>query len=1404
MNADNSPVLNHPARDGNGNQPGRSYPHALALWKPLLAFALFALAAILTGHYVFQQYREAVKDEKRQELRGIAELKAAQIGHWIAERKSDAQTVRDDYLFVRAVDDWLRQGAPDGADKEQLIRRLMAMQHVNAMHGYTAVQLFDNRGRMLLSSSPGAAPGRGPEKTRLLDSMRSGRIEFSDIHREKLSSGVRVEIELIAPLMQIRAGETRSVGAVLFRIDPDRFLFPLIQDWPTTSASAESLLIRREGNEGVFLNELRHIDNTALTMHFPLAQSQSPAAMAATGAEGLMEGMDYRGIPVIAVSGKVEGTPWFLVSKIDKAEMFAPINRWGDGLLLLTLLFVASSGAMALYWRKREIGQLESEIARQRLLQQLNYLSKFANDIILLADESGNIVDFNDRALEAYGYSAGEFSKLTIFDLWEMDLIAKIVEDMKKIHECGALRFESVHVRKNGESFPVESSVRAVDIGGRRFQQAIIRDISERKKAEEEISRQKRFIRQVIDSDPNLIFVNDASGKMLLANEATAKFYGRNVDTIVRKYNWELIKHSEMLAADDRARREVLETRREGVAIETATAADGKIHILQTIRKPLVQDDGSVSILSIAMDITGIKEAESGLRRLNRTHKLLGECNAALIHITDENALLAKICELVVETGGYRMAWVGFAEHGPGKPVRTAARCGHDEGYLDNANISWDDIESGQGPTGSAIRTGTTQINQDFETHSALAPWREAALARGYRASIALPLRFGDDNFGALTIYAEEVNAFNAEETGLLEDLVGNLSYGITALRMAVERRLAEIQFENERIRLRTLVQAIPDMVWLKDEAGAYMSCNYRFEQFFGAKEADIIGKTDYDFVDREVADMFREHDRRAMLANKSTPNEEWLTFGADGYHGLFETIKTPMRDSQGRVIGVLGVARDITKLRTAAREIRELNADLDATLKAIPDVLFELDRNGVYVNIWTQNPELLAAQKELLLGRTVTDMLPPAAADTVMAALREAEVKGYSHGQVIQCEVHGQERWLELSTSVKVAGAESAKRFIMLSRNITERKRTELELRFKNTLLTTEQEASIDGILVLNEEGRIISHNRRFVEIWGVPAEIAVSGRDERVLQTLLNRLVEPAPFVERIERLYSHREETSRDEIELRDGRVFEYYTTPMIGPQQEYYGRIWYFHDITEQKLAAKNLAASYAQLQQLSLHIENVKAEERAKIALYLHDEMGATLAALKMSVAWLASKLPTESPQLVDEAAHIAELLSGGIQTLRGVVTELQPNMSEEAGIETALRNYLKRFQRDAKVECKLELPERELQLDGNQSATLFRILQESLTNVAKHAGADKVDVLITQGPKSVIMTIEDNGIGFDLEADREQSFGLLGISERALMVGGYAKIGSKPGKGTRVTVCIPSIYKRNLEQKHDS
>ena len=171
------------------------------------------------------------------------------------------------------------------------------------------------------------------------------------------------------------------------------------------------------------------------------------------------------------------------------------------------------------------------------------------------------------------------------------------------------------------------------------------------------------------------------------------------------------------------------------------------------------------SSLGQAAPLTDASVAQEQLLKVNRALKLLSDGNEVLVRAKSEQQLLDDICRLIVEPGGYLMAWVGMAEADEAKTVRPVAHYGDMAGYLEQARISWDDTEQGRGPSGSAIRTGRAQVNQSVLTNPAMKPWRAAALKSGYQSSLALPLKDGDKAFGALTIYSVEPHAFHADDS---------------------------------------------------------------------------------------------------------------------------------------------------------------------------------------------------------------------------------------------------------------------------------------------------------------------------------------------------------------------------------------------------------------------------------------------------------------------------------------------------------------------------------------------------------------------------------------------------------------------------------------------------------------
>jgi len=191
-------------------------------------------------------------------------------------------------------------------------------------------------------------------------------------------------------------------------------------------------------------------------------------------------------------------------------------------------------------------------------------------------------------------------------------------------------------------------------------------------------------------------------------------------------------------------------------------------------------------------DVSVRKRAEMELCRVNRALKVLGESSQAMTRATDEKEFLASVSRMIVDVGGYRLAWIGVAEEDEKKSVRPVAQAGFEEGYLETVDITWAETKRGRGPTGTAIRTGRPAVCKNILRDPQFVPWREEAVRREYGSSIALPIRTDETVIGALNIYATEPDAFDSEEVHLLEELASDISYGLTALRNKVEREKAE------------------------------------------------------------------------------------------------------------------------------------------------------------------------------------------------------------------------------------------------------------------------------------------------------------------------------------------------------------------------------------------------------------------------------------------------------------------------------------------------------------------------------------------------------------------------------------------------------------------------------------
>lgn len=298
------------------------------------------------------------------------------------------------------------------------------------------------------------------------------------------------------------------------------------------------------------------------------------------------------------------------------------------------------------------------------------------------------------------------------------------------------------------------------------------------------------------------------------------------------------------------------------------------------------------------------------------------------------------------------------------------------------------------------------------------------------------------------------------------------------------QRKSSTALLESEG-RLRTLVDTIPDLVWLKDPYGVYLSCNSTFERFFGSKEEDIVGKTDYDFVDRNLADFFRERDGKAVEAGNPTVNEEWLTFRDSGYHGLFETIKTPMYDTKRKLLGVLGIARDISERKKNEEALRESEERLRIAQDAAKAGSWEWDlqtnRNTWSDELWDLyglEAHSCEPSYEAWLGT-----IHPEDRASVEGIVREAGLKGTElNAEWRVFDPDGSERWL-MSRGRPIYDKEGrAVRYVGIAIDITERKQVEHALQESEERLRLFIEHAPAALAMFDRDMRYLAVSNRWV----------------------------------------------------------------------------------------------------------------------------------------------------------------------------------------------------------------------------------------------------------------------------------------------------------------------------------
>lgn len=439
---------------------------------------------------------------------------------------------------------------------------------------------------------------------------------------------------------------------------------------------------------------------------------------------------------------------------------------------------------------------LRTELARLRdRVKQYRVLAESAPVGIFQVDRDGHTVFINERLLSMTGLSEADAAGLGWMQAIHPDDRERIRQAREAAEQSGREFHDEYRLlaRDGTVRWVQENAAPYVDEYGRLAGYiGTVIDISDRKHIEARLRDEERLLWHFIEDAPAAIAMFDREMRYLTVSRRWLSDYGLEGQTIIGVSHYTIFPeipdrwkafHQRALAG------EVIRA-----AEDPFVRLNGTVQWLRWEIRPWYDDTGAIGgILIFTEDITDLKNAEERLRRRNRALRLLTTTNEALIRTRSEAELIQRVCDIAVEAGGYRLAWVGYVESNADQVVQPAAHAGADLGYLTEHTFSWDESRpEGRGPLGQAIRTKRPVFADDFATAPEMTLWRDDALARGFRAGIVLPLITGDEVIGVFVLYRGEPYHFLDEETTLLMELADDLAYGLTTLRLRVERHRAE------------------------------------------------------------------------------------------------------------------------------------------------------------------------------------------------------------------------------------------------------------------------------------------------------------------------------------------------------------------------------------------------------------------------------------------------------------------------------------------------------------------------------------------------------------------------------------------------------------------------------------
>jgi len=586
--------------------------------QPFRILNLVVFILIFSCSYIYYKYeKKSIRDEKYADLKMIADLKINQIVNWREERLANARIISESPMFRQKISDCLVS--------EKLILQgdlLNQLSLMKSSYGYEDVFVVSAAGKLLLGLNTNLT--RLEQATWVLfeNGLRGGNVFMGEPYF--CSACNKIHLDIIAPIKNDRKV---PMAVLVLRVNPSDFLYPYIQSWPASSRTAETLILRRDGDSILYVNELRHASNSALNLRIPLTRLDIPAVQAVLGRGGIFEGVDYRGARVLAYLRPVPGTSWFMVAKVDQQELFAELKyRTVVIIVIALLLFLFSGLGISWVYNNRQKNIYRKLLATATALHdsQMEFRTTLYSigDAVITTDVNGHIRNMNGVAESLTGWMESEACGRPVeevFCIINEESRNQVESPVQRVLHEGlvvGLANHTLLISKDGKETPIADSGAPIRNEKGEITGAVLvfRDQTRERMAMKSLSESIRLNSSIMQAAQDIIVLKDENFIIRLVNPAMCNLLGKAESEIIGKTDFDLFPYE--LAAKYRSDDQFIIDSGQSFGYEEEVTSQRGIRYVSTIKAPVLNEHNVVNgIVVIARDITERRQMEELLRK---------------------------------------------------------------------------------------------------------------------------------------------------------------------------------------------------------------------------------------------------------------------------------------------------------------------------------------------------------------------------------------------------------------------------------------------------------------------------------------------------------------------------------------------------------------------------------------------------------------------------------------------------------------------------------------------------------------------------------------------------------------------------------------------------------------------